>query len=312
MNHTISAGRTKLLQRILNRWQLYLFLLPPLAYIFIFAYVPIGGLTIAFNEFDLRYGIFASEWVGFENFTRFLSSYQFERVLKNTLSVSFYSLFAGFPLPILFALFLNAIPFSKYRKTVQTITYMPHFISVVVLVGIIMQIFNVRSGFYGTMYRAMVGPEVPDLLGIANAFPHMYVWSGIWQGLGWNSIIYFSVLSSIDPTLHEAAQIDGATRVQQLWHIELPHLLPTASILLILSAGGIMNVGFEKVLLMQNELNLRTSEVISTYVYKVGLVTGGGDFSFATAIGMFNSVINFALLVTVNLITRKLGGSSLW
>lgn len=299
-------------QRVRLRWRLYLFLALPVAYILLFHYVPMGGLQLAFKDYDFRLGIVGSPWAGLKYFQRFFNSYQFMRVLTNTLSLSFYSLLAGFPLPIVFALLLNAMPFPRYRKLVQTVTYMPHFISTVVMVGILMQLFNARIGIYGITVKALTGANAPDLFGIANAFPHLYVWSGVWQGMGWNSIIYFAALSSIDQGLHEAAEIDGASRFQRMLHIDLPCILPTASILLILAAGRMMNIGFEKVFLMQNSMNLRTSEVISTYVYKVGLVTGGGDFSFGTAIGLFNSVVNFVLIIAVNFVCRRLGGASLW
>lgn len=302
----------KRLKKARARWQLYLLLLIPLAYIIIFNYVPITGMQIAFKSFDLRYGIWGSEWTGIHNFTKFLRSYQFERVLKNTLAISFYALAAGFPMPILFALILNAMPFQRYKKLVQTVTYIPHFISTVVMVGILMQVLNMRNGLYGVLYAKIAGGTAPDLFGSASAFRHMYVWSGIWQNLGWDTIIYLAALMNVDPELNEAAQIDGANRWQRLCHIDLPTVLPTASIMLILAAGKVMNVGFEKVYLMQNDLNIAQSEVISTYVYKVGMITGGGDFSYATAIGAFNSVINFVLIMLVNGICAKLGGSSLW
>jgi len=179
-------------------------------------------------------------------------------------------------------------------------------------VGIINQIFNIHVGIYGQMYNLFTGERAPDLLGIASAFPHLYVWSGIWQGLGFNSIIYVAALSGVDAELHEAAEIDGANRFQRMLHIDLPTILPTATILLVMSCGRIMNLGFEKAYLMQNSLNLSTSEVISTYVYKVGMVTGGGNFAMGTAVGLLNSVVNFILLVSVNFVTKKLGGNSLW
>lgn len=312
MQPQLSPKRT-LKSRLREHWQLYVFLLLPLIYIIVFSYLPMGGLLMAFEKFDARKGFFGSEWIGFKNFERFFRSYQFERVLGNTVSLSLYSLLASFPLPIVFALALNAVPYPRFRRVVQTVAYMPHFISTVVIVGLIIQLFNARIGAYGILYQLLTGAgKAPEIYGKAASFPHFYVWSGVWQGLGWNSIIYFAALSSIDVSLHEAAEIDGATRFQRLIHIDLPCILPTASIMLIMAAGRIMSLGFEKVYLMQNSLNLRTSEIISTYVYKVGLVTGGGDFSFGTAIGLFNSVVNFAMIVLVNQVCRRLGGSSLW
>ena len=271
-----------------------------------------AGIQIAFRKYDFRFGMWGSEWAGFSQFERFFNSHMFGRVIKNTLAVSFYSLFAGFPIPVIFALALNAMPFGRYKKLVQTVTYMPHFISTVVMVGILYQIFNIRTGIYGIIGQAITGRPVTDLFGVSGAFSHLYVWSGIWQGLGWNSIIYIAALAGIDPELHEAAIIDGASRFQRMIHVDLPGILPTVSIMLIMSMGRILSVGFEKVYLMQNDLNLVSSEVISTYVYKIGLVTGGGDFSFGTAIGLFNSVISFSMIITVNAICKRLGGASLW
>lgn len=298
--------------RIREHWQLYVFLSVPLLYIIVFAYIPMGGLAIAFEKYNGSDGFFGSAWVGFRNFETFFRSYEFERVLRNTLTLSFYSLLANFPLPILFALALNAVPGTGYRRLVQTVAYMPHFISTVVIVGLLMQVLNARIGAYGVIFNALTGSKAPDLFAEAGSFPHMYVWSGVWQGTGWSSIIYFAALSGIDTGLHEAAQIDGANRFQRMIHIDLPCILPTASIMLIMAAGRVMSVGFEKVYLMQNTINLKTSEVISTYVYKMGMVNGGGDFSFGTAVGMFNSVVNFILIIAVNRICRSLGGSSLW
>lgn len=298
--------------RLRRHYELYLFLLVPLAVIVLFHYVPMSGIVLAFKKYNLRLGIWGSPWVGFKYFERFFSSYQFERVLTNTLSLSFYSLLASFPIPILFALMLNAIPYPRFRKLTQTVTYMPHFISTVVIVGLLMQIFNARMGVFGVTYRTLTGQQAPDLFGIPSAFSHLYVWSSVWQSTGWSSIIYFAALSSVDKQLHEAAEIDGATRFQRVWYIDLPCILPTASIMLIMAAGRVMSVGFEKVFLMQNSLNISASEVISTYVYKVGIVTGGGDFSFGTAVGLFNSVTNFILMMSVNFICKRLGGSSLW
>ena len=210
------------------------------------------------------------------------------------------------------ALLLNSFPGVRFKKVVQTVSYIPHFISTVVVVGMLMQIFNPRTGAVGNIYSLFTGGIMKDIFASPSAFPHLYVWSGIWQGIGWSSIIYIAALSSVDTELHEAAQIDGASRFRRVLHIDLPSILPTATIMLILSAGRVMSVGFEKVFLMQNSLNIGASEVISTYVYKVGMVIGTGDYSFATAIGLFNSVINFCLLVLVNFISRKLSETSLW
>lgn len=294
-------------------WQLYLFLLLPLLYLLVFKYTPMLGLQIAFKKYSILGGIWGSKWVGLNNFQRFFTSYQFRRVLPNTLLLSFYQLLASFPLPIVLALCFNAMRGKRYKKFAQTLTYIPHFISTVVLVGMLFQLFNARIGLYGTLYYWLNGAyPTKDLLASPTAFRHMYVWSGVWQNMGWGTIIYVASLASVDMELHEAAEIDGATRFKRLLHIDLPAIVPTISIMLILNAGNMMNIGFEKVYLMQNDLNRSASEVISTYVYNVGLAAGGGDFSYATAIGFFNSVVNCLLIVTVNAISRRVSESSLW
>ena len=273
------------------------------------------GVQIAFKDFMPAEGIWGSQWVGFKHFEIFFKSYQFGRVITNTLRISLYSLVVGFPLPIVFALLLNTIRNMRFKKIVQTITYIPHFISVVVLVGILVQVLNPVTGLYGSIYRLFNGAGYPkNIMASPAAFTHLYVWSGIWQQLGWSSIIYVAALSNVDQELYEAAEIDGASRWKRVLHIDLPSILPTIAILLILRAGSIMSVGFEKVYLMQNNLNLMQSEVISTYVYKVGMAAGGGNFSYASAIGLFNSIINCTLLVFVNAVSRKLSDEniSLW
>lgn len=299
-------------QRFKRSWQLWLFLLLPLSYIVLFHYVPMVGAQIAFRRFTVAGGVWGSEWVGLENFRKFLTSYQFGRVLPNTLLLSLYMLAAGFPIPILLALCLNALYSKRYSKTIQTITYVPYFISTVVLVGMIKQLLNTRTGAYGAVSQLLTGQFPVDLLGSGNVFRHLYVWSGVWQFMGFNSIVYIAALSSVSPELYEAAQIDGASHFQRVRYIDLPALLPTAVILLILNCGRLMSVGFEKVYLMQNNLNIRASEVISTYVYKVGIAEGGGDYSYATAIDLMNSVVNFILITMVNAISKKLGASGIW
>ena len=307
-----AVRRSDLPHRIKKNWRLYLFLLVPVAYILIFAYVPMAGLQLAFKRFNAADGIWGSPWVGMEQFQKFFSSYQFERVLKNTLTLSLYGLLAGFPFPILLALILNSLRSGRYRKTAQTITYLPYFISTVVLVGILAQVLNPRVGLVANITLAFSGGEPADLMASPDAFPHLYVWSGVWQAMGYNSIIYIAALSGVDPNLHEAAQIDGANRFQRVLHIDFPAILPTATILLILNAGQLMNVGFEKAYLMQNSMNQSASEVISTYVYKVGLAASVTDFSYATAIGLFNSVVNMVLIVLVNFASKRLNGNSLF
>ena len=233
-------------------------------------------------------------------------------VLKNTLTLSLYSLTISFPLPILFALLLNSMRSQKYAKVIQTVTYIPHFFSTVIMVGLLTQILSNRTGIYGTLYTMLTGQNGPNILASGPAFKHIYVWSGVWQNMGYSAIIYIAALSGVDTSLHEAAEIDGASRIQRIWYIDLPSILPTATIMLILAVGQLMNVGYEKVLLMQNDLNLNYSEIISTYVYKVGLASGITNFSLSAAISMFNSVINFILLLSVNKITKKLSGSGIF
>lgn len=292
-------------------WRLYMFLLIPVAYILIFAYYPMLGIQIAFKKYSAMGGIWGSKWVGLANFQKFFKSYQFQRVLTNTLRLSLYSLVFGFPVPILFALMANTVNSARYKKITQTIVNLPHFISVVVLVSMVNQVFGSRTGLYGLIGHALTGSYPPDLFADANSFQHLYIWSGVWQNFGWNAIIYIAALTSVSPDLHEAAQIDGASRLQRVLHIDFPSILPTIVIMLILRVGQVMNIGFEKTFLMQNSLNLARSEVISTYVYKQGL-TGKTDFSYSTAINLFNSAINMILITSVNWISRKVGDTSLW
>ena len=299
-------------KKIKLRWQLYLLLLLPLAYLIIFAYFPMGGLVIAFKKYNIAQGIFGSPWVGLDNFIKFFSSYKFANIIQNTLVISLYSLLVSFPIPIVFALLLNAMLNEKYKKVIQAVTYIPYFISTVVMVGLIMQILNNRSGIYGSFYTLLTGRVAANILTNGKLFKHIYVWSGVWQTTGYSAIIYIAALSSVDMTLHEAATIDGASRMQRLLYVDIPAILPTASIMLILAVGNIMNLGFEKVLLMQNNLNLNYSEIISTYVYKVGLASGLNDFSLSTAISMFNSVVNFLLLSLANWGSKKLNGSGIF
>ena len=294
-----------------ENYQLYLVLILPVAYIIIFRYLPMYGAQIAFRTYRVSKGIWASDWVGFYHFKRFVTSYQFSRVMLNTLGINIYQLIAGFPIPIILALSLNSTNIHKLKKMAQTTTYIPHFISTVVMVGIILQFLSPRIGIFN-MLRDLVGLERLHFIAEPTYFKSIYVWSGIWQSTGWGSIIYLAALSSVNPFLHEAATIDGATKFQRVLHIDIPGILPTAIILLILNAGRMMNVGFEKVFLMQNELNLRASEVIQTYVYKVGLASATANYSYSTAIGLFNSVINLILIMTVNRVARKLGDTSLW
>lgn len=300
----VVRGRTSFAVRLRKNWQLHLmFLLPALA-VMIFYYGPMLGLQIAFRDFRSRAGIWHSPWVGLKHFEAFFKTFVFTELLTNTLLLSLYSIFAGFPLPIILALLLHVSPHKRLRKATQNVSYIPHFISVVVLVGILNRVLNPYSGLVGSLYQLFGGVGIPkDIRGEPDAFRHLYVWSGIWQNMGWSSIVYISALSGVSEDLHEAAELDGASRWQRLLHVDLPAILPTVAIMLILRCGSVMSIGYEKVFLMQNELNLTTSEVISTYVYKTGL--GYMKYSYGTAVDLFNSVVNTTLLVLVNIVSRK-------
>lgn len=286
-------------------------MLTPFLFLVVFKYVPMYGAVISFQDYVPTKGMFGSEWVGLKHFIRFFESYEFMRVMKNTLVLSLYSLIVGFPFPILLALCLNFVNHQFFKKSVQMITYAPHFISVVVMVGIIVQLLDPRIGIVNQIIQ-LLGFQPINFMGSADLFKSIYVWSGIWQNVGFSCIIYLAALSSIDPSLHEAAVVDGASKIQRMRHIDLPGIMPVAIILLILNTGNILDTGFEKVLLMQNPLNLSASEVIDTFVYKVGLASTAINYSYSSAIGLFKSVINLILLVLVNRVAKKVGETSLW
>lgn len=286
-------------------WQLHLLILLPIIYLIIFKYIPMYGAQIAFRDYRARAGIWGSEWVGLKWFRKFWGMPDFWQIVWNTFILAAYSLFITFPIPIFMALLINCIRSNSGKRVIQTISQMPHFISVVILVAILNQVFSPVNGLYGGLYRLFGGEGYPtDLRASASAFRHMYVWSAVWQQCGWNTIIYLASLSAVSGDLHEAAQIDGATRWKRLIHIDLPTITGTIGIMLILRCGHVLNIGFEKVFLMQNNLNLSTSEVISTYVYKHGL-QGNGQFSFGAAVDLFNAVINVILLLSVNWLSKK-------
>lgn len=297
-------------QEMCENWELYLFVLPAVAMIILFNYLPMYGIQIAFKNFRPVKGIWGSDWVGMKWFNRFFASAQFGSLLYNTLILNFYSLLVSFPMPILLALLFNQFRNQQIKKTLQTVSYAPHFISTVVMVGMLTIFLSPTSGLYGNICR-LLGKTPGNPMGTASLFRDIYVWSDVWQHTGWDSIIYIAALSSIDPQLYDAATVDGANRYQKILHIEIPALLTTASILLVMRVGSLMSVGFEKAYLMQNGLNISTSEVISTYVYKMGL-TGTPQYSYASAVGLFNTIINLVLLTLCNTVTRRLNGSSLW
>jgi putative aldouronate transport system permease protein len=296
---------------VTRNWELYLLALIPTAYIIVFHYIPMYGAQIAFKRFIPALGIWDSPWMGLSHFQRFFNSYQFVLLMRNTIVINVYQLLAGFPIPIMLAFLLHYCPFIHYKKTVQMATYAPYFISTVVMVGILLRVLALRNGILNNII-GLVGLEPINWMGEAGLFYHVYVWSGVWQHMGWGSIIYLAALAGVDPELHEAARVDGATMMQRIVNIDIPSILPTVVILLILQSGQMLSVGFEKIFLMQNSLNIRVSEVLQTYVYKIGLAAASPNFSYAAAIGLFASVVSFTLLLVVNRIARRLGETSLW
>ena len=305
---SIRAEREKK-KSVWKNWQLYIMCLPAVIYFLIFAYKPMYGIIIAFKNYSMRKGIMGSPWIGFGNFERLFSSYWFPIILKNTLTLSGLTLILGFPIPILLALILNEVQNSRFRKGFQTISYAPHFISTVVLCGMLTLFLSPSSGVINR-FITMLGGEHINFLQEPSMFKWVYVLSGVWQEMGWGSIIYFATLSGVDKALIEAADIDGASRLQKIWYINLPVLVPTILILLMLNCGSLLSVGYEKVFLLQNPTNLSASEVISTFVYKSGLEKS--DFSFGAAADLFNSVVNTIVLVLANTISKQTTKTSLF
>lgn len=289
-------------RKIKSNIPLYVLLFPSIILLIIFAYIPMLGLVIAFKDYSPANGILNSPWVGFKHFTQFFNSVQFGTTMMNTLKISIYSILVGFPLPILLALLCNQLRTGKFKKFFQVTTYLPHFISTMVMCGMIILFLSPNSGLIANIFKSL-GWTMPNLLSKPDSFAGVYVWSDVWQHIGWDSIIYLAALSAIDPTYYEAATMDGASRIQKILNIDLPLLLPTAMILLILRAGSLLSIGFEKVLLLQNPLNLAGSEVISTYVYKVGMLNF--QYSYSTAIGLFNTVVNLIILLSVNWFSKR-------
>lgn len=304
----IGKGKGTIVTRIWKCRDYYLMLLPAVVYVLLFHYAPIYGLQIAFKNYKVSLGITGSPWVGLRNFTDFFQSYYFTELLRNTFALSVYSLVVGFPIPIIVALLLNEMR-GKFKKFTQTVLYAPHFISTVVLVSIMTSILSPSQGVVNTVLE-MLGMERNYFMANPDYFRHLYVWSGVWQGMGWGAIVYLAALSGGDPSLHEAADIDGATRLQKILHINLPTILPTIIIMLILRMGQIASVGYEKVYLMQNGFNMETAEVISTYVYKRGIINS--NYSFSAAVGLFNNVVNVTLVLIANYISKKVSETSLF
>ena len=304
MNRT----RNRLLTSIARQKNIYIMLIPVIAYYVLFAYVPMFGNIMAFQDYKITRGIFESNFVGFKHFNSFLNDVYFWRLIKNTIRINVYGLVFGFPAPIIFALLLNEVRNISFKKTVQTITYMPHFISTVIICGMITS-FVAREGVINSVIVSLGGSPL-EFMTDPKYFVGIYTISGIWQNMGWSSIIYISALSSIDQELYEAASIDGASRWKQTIHITIPGILPTVSILLIMQIGQMLSVGFEKVMLLYNPSIYETADIISTYVYRQGIL--GANYSYSAAVGLFNSVVNFILLVSVNAFSRKISGNGLF
>ena len=295
------------MKKILANWQLYLMIFPPLLYIILFAYKPMYGIVLAFKDFSMRAGIWGSKWGGLDNFKRLFSSYWFPVILKNTLSISLLSLFLGFPIPIIFALMLNEVRQKRHKDVIQTVSNAMHYISTVVICGMIMLFTSPSSGILNKIIE-FFGGEAVSFMEEPAYFKWVYVLSGTWQNTGWSSIIYFAALSGVDKSLLEAAEIDGASKFKRIIHINLPLLEPTILILLILQCGSLLSVGYEKVYLLQTDLNIPASDVISTYMYKVGMINS--DYSFSTAVSFFNNLVNTSILLIANYVTGRIKKSS--
>jgi putative aldouronate transport system permease protein len=305
----IRAPLSIFLRRDMQRnWELYILVIPVVVFYFLFAYKPMYGALIAFKNYSPGRGFADSPWAGFQHFTRFFKSPYFFRLIRNTFLISFYGLIFGFPAPILLALLLNEVRHSSFKRSIQTITYLPHFISMIVLAGMIVD-FSASTGLFNDIIVFFGGQRFP-LLQEPKLYRPIYITSDIWQGIGWGTIIYLAAMSGIDPELYEAAKIDGANRFKQILYITLPSITPTIIILLILRIGSLLSVGYEKTILLYNPAIYETSDIISTYVYRVGIQ--GQNWSYSTAIGLFNSLINFSLLVLANKVSRKVSETSLW
>jgi putative aldouronate transport system permease protein len=304
------AGRLGMLKKsLVNNYDLYLMFLPVLAWYIIFCYAPMYGVQIAFRNYNPAAGMLKSPWVGLRHFIRFFNGNYFFRTLKNTIGISAYSIIVGIPAPIILAILFCELRSKKFKSVGQTISYAPNFLSTVIVATLILTFFNPREGMINFI-RNIFGAESVNFIARPAYFWHLYVWTGIWQGVGFGSVLYVAAISGIPSEQYEAATIDGAGRFQRILHITLPNIMPTIIIVSIMSIGGIMNVGFEKVFLLQNAQNIEASEVISTYVYKIGLQNA--QFSYSAAVGLFNNIVNFIILAAVNSIARRLGETSLW
>jgi len=303
------GGWESVRKKLVKSLPYYALILLPLAYMLVFRYYPMLGAQIAFKDYKVRLGIWASPWVGMKHFNTFFKSANSWLIIKNTLVISLYSLLASFPIPIILAVCLNESNVKWFKKSVQMITYMPYFISTVVLVSMILQFTDISSGIVSQMYR-LFGAQAPNVMGEVGSFRSLYVWTGVWQTMGYSAIVYLAALSGVPLDLYEAAKVDGASKMRKILSVDLPYIAPTIITLFILNAGSILSVGFEKIYLMQNNFNTPVSEVISTYVYKVGILNN--SFSFSTAVGLFNSVVNLVMLLVVNQLSRRISDVSVF
>ncbi len=304
-----NAAKAKRKWDFSRNWQLYIMVTPPMIFLLVFCYIPMGGIVLAFKDYSIRKGILASPWVGFEHFENFLSSPLFGTLLSNTLILSIYTFIVNFIVPIFLALFINELAQPIFKKAVQMITFFPYLISVVVISGMILQFLNLNGGLVNNIIRLFGGTPV-DFMAKPEYFRHIYVWTDVWQRAGYSAVIYIAALAGIDPQLSESAILDGVTRLKRIRYIDLPTVAPTVTIMLLMGIGGIMSIGYEKTYLLQNNLNMSVSELISTYIYKRGLLNF--EFSYSTAIGLFNSVINLVLLISANAISKRVSETSLW
>ena len=304
-------GSGKVFSDLRENYQLYLMILIPFIYIFVFKYIPMYGAQIAFRNYRAADGILGSEWVGLKHFIRFFTTPRCWQIIKNTFVLALYGQLVGMPIPILLAIGINYCRSNKLKKSVQMISYLPHFLSTVIIVSLISMMFNYQSGLVSNLSELFTGHRV-DILNKPANFRHLYIWSDVWQGAGWSSILYVSALAGVDPALHEAAMIDGASKWKRVYHIDLPCILPTVAIMLIMSMGRLLTIGFDKTFMMQNPTNLGVSEVLSTFEYKRGIAASLPDYSYPAAIGLATSVVTFILVMVSNKLSNKLSGYGLW
>ena len=309
VNAVTPKKKRSFLQRMKGNWDLLFFCLPGIVLTIIYHYIPIYGVQIAFRNYKMKKGIWGSDWVGLKNFAKFFNSADWFVLVRNTLYLSLYSLAAGFPVAVILALMLNSFRHKRYRKVIQAVTYAPNFISTIVMCGMLILFLSPRVGVVNNVIRAL-GGETINFMAEVSMWRHIYVWSGVWQGMGWSSVIYFAALAGVSPEYHEAAIVDGATKFQRVLYIDLPFLAPTMTMLLIMNMGSVLSVGFEKAYALQNELNLPVSDIIATYTYRRGIIDR--DISYSSAVGLMNSLVNSVLLISVNFITGKLSDNALF